>query len=79
MFELVIFYIICNMATSYVNEMSKHEAPCCYCVKLEQCYRHYSGTAVCLKKVNFILSANFNNENKLKVNLKFTLAKRTFK
>ena len=45
---------------------------------IEQFYRHCSGTAIFLKKVNLILSVSCNNENKLKVTFQFPLAKGTF-
>ena len=69
LFELAILYIIFNMATSNIKRSPS--LPTCligqYC---RFCY--------ILEKVNFISSADCNNENKLKVTLKFTLTKVTF-
>ena len=45
---------------------------------IDQCYQHCSGTAIFLKNVNFILSAGCNNEMKLKMTLKLSLAKYIF-
>ena len=69
------------MATSNINKMTtlnkktKHVITTAFkktCL-IEQCYR-----AIFLEKVNFILSVSCNNENKLKMTLKFTLAKFIF-
>ena len=78
LFELAILYITFNMATVNLNKMiiynNKHkEGPRCHCVKktslIEQFYRHCSGTAIFLKKVNFILSVSCYNGNTLKIPL----------
>ena len=45
---------------------------------IKQFYRHCSGTAIFLKKVDFNLSVSRNNENKLKLTFQFPLAKGNF-
>ena len=59
MFELAILYIIFNMATSNLNEMSNHN-------KENECVLIYF-----FENVNFILSVGCNNEKKSKLTLKF--------
>ena len=56
MFELAILDIIYNMATSNINKMSKYNKKAIAILfkttsLIEQCYRHFSGIAIFLKKL----------------------------
>ena len=74
------------MATSYINEMSNYNKKrrpslplrfkntCFILLMLPALLRHCH----IFKNVNFILTLGCNNKNKLKITLKFTLAKVTF-
>ena len=68
------------MATSNLNKMITYNKK--NCVKktclIEQFYQNCSGTVIFFKKVNFILSVGYNNENKLKAAFQLLLAKGYF-
>ena len=73
------------MATLNINKIGIHNKSGSLPLSLkktcsiEQYYRHCSGTVMIFEKVNFILYVSCNNEIKLILTLKFTLAKVIFK
>ena len=87
MFEIAILYITFNMATSNINKMSNHNKK--RCSSLPLCFKKnllYLGNVIDIastlsyfwKNYLYYISVGFNKVKKLKLTLKFTLAKAIF-